>query len=70
MYMFRREFHYLEHLYLNDILVHWPMFFTGRQLYLMIAEFIPKLKSRQGGAGGGAEGKGAAGTSKKKKKKK
>lgn len=46
------------------------VFFTGQQLFLFIAEYIPKLKSRQGGGGGGAEGKGAAGTSKKKKKKK
>ena len=43
---------------------------TGQQLYLLIAEFIPKLKTRQTGSGGGAESKGAAGTGKKKKKKK
>ena len=46
------------------------IYFTGHQLYILIADLIPKLKSRQPGSGGGAEGRGAAGTSKKKKKKK
>ena len=44
---------------------------AGQQLYRLIAEFIPKLKSRQaGGSGGGAESKGTANASKKKRKKK
>ena len=43
---------------------------AGQQLYLMIAEFIPRLKSRQVGAGGGADSRGAAATGKKKRKKK
>ena len=43
---------------------------AGQQLYLMIAEFIPKLKSRQAGAGGGADSRGATATGKKKRKKK
>ena len=43
---------------------------AGQQLYVLIAEFIPKLKSRQAGAGGGADSRGAAATGKKKRKKK
>ena len=39
---------------------------AGQQLYLMIAEFIPKLKSRQAGVGGGADSRGATATGKKK----
>ena len=43
---------------------------AGQQLYLMIAEFIPNLKSHQAGAGGGADSRGATATEKKKRKKK
>ena len=43
---------------------------AGQQLYVLIAEFIPKLRSCQVGAGGGADSRGAAATGKKKRKKK
>ena len=43
---------------------------VGQQLYVLIAEFTPKLKSCQAGAGGGADSRGAAATGKKKRKKK
>ena len=42
---------------------------AGQQLYVLITDFIPKLKSRQAGAGGGADSRGAAVTGKKRKKK-
>lgn len=51
-------------------MVTFLYYYTGQQLFLMIAEYIPKLKTRQVGAGGGAEAKGGGGASKKKKKKK
>ena len=39
---------------------------AGQQFYHMIAEFIPKLKSRQAGVGGRANSRGATATGKKK----
>ena len=43
---------------------------AGQQLYVLITDFIPKLKSCQAGAGGGADSRGAAAKKKKKKKRK
>ena len=43
---------------------------AGQQLYVLITDFIPKLKSCQAGVGGGADSRGAAATGKKKRKKK
>ena len=54
------------------------LFFIGKDLYKVICELVPKLKTRQGGGSGGSEhgggggsgssgGGGSAGTKKKKK---